>query len=130
MNPSQPENAGSLPAPELGPLPEQTGEQPAGGLETAARPERTPAQAVPTLPTDLPAISLPTSMPATPPAASAKASDHILTDDDLIEKEWVNKAKRIVEQTREDPYKQSENLTVFKADYIKQHYGKTIKLSR
>ncbi len=62
----------------------------------------------------------------TSPAASGLVADD---DKDLIEKEWVHKAKEIVERTRDDPYKQSEDLTVFKADYIKKRYGKTIKLS-
>jgi hypothetical protein len=51
-------------------------------------------------------------------------------DSDLIEKEWVNKAKHIVDSTRDDPYRQSEQLTEVKVDYMKQRYGKTIKLSK
>jgi hypothetical protein len=58
------------------------------------------------------------------PTANLRASD----DSDLIEKEWVNKAKQIVERTRDDPYKQSEELTVVKADYLKKRYNKTIKI--
>lgn len=55
----------------------------------------------------------------------------ILQDDgDLIEKEWVNKAKAIVARNRDDPYKQSEELTVFKADYLKKRYDKTLKVSK
>jgi hypothetical protein len=78
---------------------------------------------------------LPVSMPAVPAAqtgdATTTATNLQVTDDgDLIEKEWVNKAKQIVERTRDDPYKQSEELTYFKADYMKKRYGKTIKLSK
>ena len=51
-------------------------------------------------------------------------------DGDLIEKEWVIKAKQIIERTRNDPYQQSEDLTLFKADYMKKRYGKTIKVNR
>jgi hypothetical protein len=50
-------------------------------------------------------------------------------DTDLIEKEWVNKAKQIVEHNREDPYEQSKALTIFKADYMKKRYNRTIKPS-
>lgn len=46
---------------------------------------------------------------------------------DLIEKEWVSKAKQIVEQTKDDPYKQSEGLTMVKMDYMKKRYNKSIK---
>lgn len=61
-------------------------------------------------------------------ATTSTTKQPLLEDSDLIEKEWVNKAKRIVENTRNDPHKQSEELTLMKADYMKQHYGKTIKL--
>ena len=47
----------------------------------------------------------------------------------LIEKEWVVKAKQIVEKTKDNPYNQNKELTVFKADYMKKRYNKTIKLS-
>jgi len=49
-------------------------------------------------------------------------------DNDLIEKEWVEKAKKIVESTREDPYMQSKKLTEFKAEYMQKRYSKTIKV--
>jgi hypothetical protein len=51
----------------------------------------------------------------------------VLDDGDLIEKEWVNKAKQIVEKNRNDPHKQSEQLTAFRADYMKKHFNKDIK---
>ncbi len=53
----------------------------------------------------------------------------IADDADLIEKEWVAKAKQIVKKTKEDPYNQNKELNVFKADYMKKRYGKDIKLT-
>lgn len=50
-------------------------------------------------------------------------------DVDLIEKEWVNKVKEIVEKTKNDPYEQSRQLTMLKADYLQKRYNKTIKLT-
>ena len=50
------------------------------------------------------------------------------SDTDLIEKEWVEKAKAIVEQTRSDPHLQNKEISKFKADYMKKRYNKTIKL--
>lgn len=47
-------------------------------------------------------------------------------DSDLIEKEWVLKAKQIVEHTSEDPYAQTEELSRMKADYMKKRYNKDI----
>ncbi|MEI6237462.1 MAG: hypothetical protein WCP03_02575 [Candidatus Saccharibacteria bacterium] len=53
----------------------------------------------------------------------------IIADDvDVIEKEWVQKAKEIVTQTKDDPHKQSVELTKFKHDYMNKRYGKDIKL--
>lgn len=50
-------------------------------------------------------------------------------DNDLIEKEWVDRAKQIVEHTREDPYEQQRALSQMKADYMKKRYNKDIKIS-
>lgn len=80
-------------------------------------------------------ISLP------PPAgrSSAKSDDASTTpttvsplsdDSDKVEKEWVDKARRIVAQTRGDPYRQSEELTAVKADYMRQRYNKIIKVDK
>lgn len=50
-------------------------------------------------------------------------------DSDLIEKEWVERAKQIVEHTREDPHEQQRALSQMKADYLKKRYDKDIKVS-
>lgn len=50
-------------------------------------------------------------------------------DNDLIEKEWVIKAKKIIEDNRDNPYNQSREMTLFKADYMKKRYNKIIKIS-
>jgi hypothetical protein len=86
-------------------------------------------QAVPLPPLPLPASQAPA--PTTPTQSmAAQASNPLVADDnDLIEKEWVSKAKEIVEKTRENPYQQSRELNLFKADYMKKRYNKTLKLS-
>jgi hypothetical protein len=84
----------------------------------------------------MPAFPLP--IPSAPVASTAQAvatsttqsgAPVVADDTDLIEKEWVTKAKQIVEKTREDPYQQSKEMTVFKADYMQKRYNKSIKLS-
>ena len=50
-------------------------------------------------------------------------------DSDLIEEEWVLRAKQIVEHTREDPHEQQRALSQMKADYMKKRYKKDIKLA-
>lgn len=47
---------------------------------------------------------------------------------DLIEKEWVVRAKAIVQQTRSDPHLQTEQLSKFKAEYMKKRYNKDLKV--
>lgn len=47
-------------------------------------------------------------------------------DVDLIEKEWVEKAKQIVEHTIDDPYTQQEELGKIKAEYLKKRYNKDV----
>jgi len=96
-------------------------EQAAGASQPAVPPTSIPLPTMPSAtsgPVDL------STVPAVPGGVQAGADDS-----DLIEKEWVNKAKQIVERTREDPREQSKELTVFKADYMQKRYNKTIKLS-
>ncbi len=57
------------------------------------------------------------------------AFPQIADDNDLIEKEWVLKAKEIVAQTSHDPHLQNRTISRFKADYLKKRYNKDIKLS-
>jgi len=133
MNPSQPEGLGlKLPTPpEQTPAPEEQGELQTDTAEQVAGREQAPRPAAPPIPPPpIAAIPLAAPQAAVPATDAAAASTSLITDDDLIEKEWVNKAKQIVEQTRDDPYRKNEEITVFKADYMKKHYGKTIKLSR
>lgn len=71
------------------------------------------------------------SIPATQPPAGV-VSHHdlppVADDVDLIEREWVHKAKEIVEQTQGDPYAQNKEISKVKADYIKKRYNKDVKI--
>lgn len=66
-----------------------------------------------------------------PPAGVAGVSvmPQIAEDNDLIEKEWVDKAKQIVEHTKHDPHLQNKEMNIMKADYLKKRYNKDLKLS-
>jgi hypothetical protein len=82
----------------------------------------------------------PVTMPAPLPQAIVQAvtDDNVTTaigatpdladDVDVIEKEWVDKAKQIVAATSTDPYKQNNSVSALKADYMKKRYGKDVKL--
>src|SRR5207237_1722233 len=62
-----------------------------------------------------------------PPSPAVPTMPQIADDADLIEKEWVLKAKQIVEHTKHDPYKQNEEMTKIKAEYLKKRYGREVK---
>ncbi len=53
----------------------------------------------------------------------------IADDADLIEKEWVDKAKEIVARTRHDPYMQNKEVELMKADYMRKRYNKEVKIA-
>lgn len=73
-------------------------------------------------------------MSSQPPVdkSSTYLSDNpaVADDLDLIEKEWVKKAKTIVMATMGDPYNQNKKINEIKVDYIKKRYNKDIKLRK
>ncbi len=123
-----------LPPPVIEQVPAIPANEAPKGAERASQPEQV-AQSAPIAAPTIP-LPLPPTMPiddTQPPVTSTITQDNPLQasdDTDLIEKEWVNKAKQIVERNKDNPYKQSEELTVFKADYMKKRYNKTIKLNK
>lgn len=106
--------------------------QPAASPETQTNPPvagmpAAPLQAVAPLqqpPASAPQPPMPQSM------SNSSATQHLIADDaDLIEKEWVSKAKAIVAQTKSDPHQQNQEMTKVKADYLKKRYNKDLKVS-
>lgn len=100
-----------------------------------AAPEKSAAN---TVPANQPAAQIQLPQSVQNAQASQKSDDSTTTqaatpsladDTDLIEKEWVEKAKQIVNRTKEDPHQQSKELTNFKADYMQKRYNKTIKVT-
>ena len=51
----------------------------------------------------------------------------IANDKDVIESEWVRAAKKIVSETRDDPYKQEEEVGKLQVEYMSKRYGEEIK---
>lgn len=63
--------------------------------------------------------------------ASQTPSDDnpLIADDvDVIEKEWVEKAKKIVGETKNDPYQQEKQVSQLQADYLMKRYSKQVKI--
>ncbi len=75
------------------------------------------------LPTD-PQVGIPATDPALQTAGLPGA------DVDVIEKEWVEKAKSIVAKTKDDPREQSIELTGMKREYIEKRFGKSLPDNR
>lgn len=69
--------------------------------------------------------------PASTPAQVPAASVHTPADDtDVIEKEWVNRAKSIVNATSTNPREESKHLNALKAEYIKKRFGKDLSQAK
>jgi hypothetical protein len=54
------------------------------------------------------------------------ATPALAGDDDLIEKEWVDRAKKIIADTRNDPFQQENAVTELQKDYQKKRYGREL----
>lgn len=97
---------------------------------SVAGPEAAHAPAIPSSSVAIPAVPNPLT-DATTPSTVPISDDQLMADDaDLIEKEWVSKAKAIVDNTRNDPHLQNKQINLVKADYIKKRYNKDIKVSK
>lgn len=64
----------------------------------------------------------------TAPASSDMPS--VASDEDLIEKEWVDKAKKIIAQTKDDPYRREQEVSKLQADYLRKRYGRELGASQ
>lgn len=65
----------------------------------------------------------PGPQPTQASAIGQVATPHIADDENLIEKEWVESAKRIIAQTKQDPHARSDGLNTVKKDYKKKRYN-------
>lgn len=75
-----------------------------------------------------PPITIPTAIPQVADNASATSDDTpiVANDDDLIEKEWVDKAKQIIAATKDDPYRREREVSKLQIEYIRRRYGREI----
>jgi hypothetical protein len=117
--PMTPENAPGA----ITPAPQRAGSQ----AESFPSPSGV-APAIPAIP--LPMPSAPLNMTPINSVSPDNGTTPAVADDiDLIEKEWVHKAKSIIAQTQNDPHRQSKELSIFKADYMQKRYNKVLRLS-
>lgn len=121
-----PEAAVPVNAGEIAPaVPEQLPKGPEAPNAAPAAPQSVHITPMP----QFPSLPVPQSAPSAVQTQPKDNNPLVASDEDLIEKEWVDKAKKIVAQTKDDPYSQEKEVSRLQADYLKKRYGKEIKLS-
>ncbi|MGO3702213.1 MAG: hypothetical protein ACTJG2_03445 [Candidatus Saccharimonadales bacterium] len=92
-------------------------------------PERSPIELAPPPPPMAPPVMQPqpvaTSMPQQPQSEEV-ANPLAANDDDIIEKEWVNRAKQVIVQTKDDPRAREKAIGALQRDYLMKRYGKEL----
>jgi len=133
----QPENSRVPSGPELPPIDvAPNGERipvlptPEGGLQSGGERHEQAAEASAAA-ADFAAAGMP--MPPPLPVAAdlvtaqpISDSPIVAGDEEVIEKEWVDKAKKILEETKDDPYGRSERVNQLQRDYLKKRYNKDL----
>src|SRR5882757_5141295 len=117
----EPAGSGNGSAPERAPGSNSPEFAPVAAPESAPAQSATPSFALPAQDDTATAAQVATASPIGPTPAVAD-------DNDLIEQEWVLKAKQIVNSTHDDPYQQNRQLAAMKADYMQKRYQKTVKV--
>jgi hypothetical protein len=110
-----------------------------GSFDNQTTTEKVGAQAVergisapPVMPSPIGQLPLQAATPQSPGSGVQDGDGTVPTppiadDVDLIEKEWVYKAKEIVARTKDDPYNQNKQMNQVKADYLKKRYNKELE---
>lgn len=84
-------------------------------------------------PPQMPAMPLPPQPVATPSpvqiAQPVSQNPIAANDDDDIEKEWVNRAKQIIVQTKDDPFAREKAIGALQRDYLMKRYGRDVGAS-
>ncbi len=102
------------------------------GLERSEKPIEQQGEAAPSVVNAAPALPVPIVAPSPIPiqtddsATTPLVTPLAAADDDLIEKEWVDQAKKIIAQTKDDPHKREREVQRLQADYLKKRYGKEL----
>lgn len=78
----------------------------------------------------------PVAQPALDPATSTVVADDqastnpvAANDDDVIEKEWVDRAKQVILQTRDNPFAREKAIGELQRDYLMKRYGRQVGAS-
>jgi len=118
------ENIPSLPPLETGI--ERGAERREQAAESGARTADAASFATPAAVPLAPPIVVP---PADPVQPASTGSPLVAADEDLIEKEWVDKAKEIILHTRDDPHARTQKVNELQRDYLQKRYGRVLGAS-
>jgi len=50
----------------------------------------------------------------------------VAADEDVIEKEWVDKAKKIIDETKDDPFERTNRVNELQRQYLQKRYNKDL----
>ena len=73
----------------------------------------------------MPTVQPPVDNATTSPVANPTAAN----DDDVIEKEWVDRAKQVILQTKDNPYAREKAIGELQRDYLSKRYGRQVGAS-
>lgn len=91
--------------------------QRAEAVPPAAEPTQTP------VPPPAQAQTPSTPTPATPATTSNELDQLSAADTDVIEKAWVDKAEKIIEQNQDNPYTEEDQEEKLSQDYQKKRFN-------
>jgi len=112
-----------LPTPETGPL--DGGER----FEQHAEARAAVADAAGAMSAPIQPVVPPVAIPTTPVITSVNTGPAVAGDEDVIEKEWVDKAKKIIDETKDDPYARTNRVNELQSDYLHKRYNKDLGAS-
>jgi hypothetical protein len=135
----QPENNRAPIGPEHVPVPATGGSEraipvlpsPESGIESGAERVEQTAEAAAAV-SDAAATGAPILAPTISTTSvndSSSANPLVAAHEDVIEKEWVDKAKKIIIETKDDPHKRTERVNDLQKDYLQKRYGKVLGAS-
>lgn len=99
-----------------------------GGIETGAERKEQVAENRAAV-ADAASLSAPAMSTPTPIVNNnddSSSTPLVADDSDLIEKEWVDRAKKIVQETQADPAKREQQISSLQKDYLRKRYGKEL----
>jgi len=75
-------------------------------------------------------VAMPTIQPLVDDTLSPLvANPTAANDDDVIEKEWVDRAKQVILQTKDNPYAREKAIGELQRDYLSKRYGRQVGAS-